>query len=60
MKLLEIKDIAEKLGIRISTAYVLVNSEDFPSFKIGKLWKAPEHEVDLWIQRQVDGKFNNR
>lgn len=58
--LLDIKGIAAKLNSKVSTAYVIVQSNDFPAFKVGREWRAPENEVELWIQRQIKEKRDTK
>lgn len=48
--LLDIKGIVAKLNFKVSIAYIVVQANDFPAFKIGREGRAPENEVDLWMQ----------
>ena len=49
MKILNSKEIQEKLGVGKSTLYQLLRSTDFPCFRIGKKYYASEEEIDKWI-----------
>lgn len=49
MKILNSKEIQEKLRIGKSTLYQLLHSTDFPSYKIGTKYYASEEEIDKWI-----------
>ena len=49
MKILNSKEIQEKLRIGKSTLYELLKDPDFPSYKLGKKYYASEEEIDKWI-----------
>lgn len=49
MKILNSKEIQEKLRIGRSTLYELLKDPDFPSYKLGKKYYASEEEIDNWI-----------
>lgn len=42
------------LGIGRSTAYRLLNQEDFPTMKIGRRTLAKKKGVDRWIEKHVE------
>ena len=52
MKILNSKEIQEKLRIGESTLYQLLRSTDFPSYKLGKKYYASEEAIDNWINKQ--------
>ena len=49
MKILTSKEIQQKLKIGRNTLYKLLNSDDFPSYRIGKKIYASEEEIDKWL-----------
>ena len=49
MKILNSKEIKDKLRIGQSTLYQLLRSTDFPSYKIGTKYYATEEEIENWI-----------
>ena len=50
--ILNAKEIQEKLRIGRSTLYRLLNSSDFPCFRIGKKIYASEEEIENWLLSQ--------
>ena len=53
--LLNAKQLAELMGVSISTAYELMREEGFPTLKIGKRIVVPKEELRAWISEQVKG-----
>lgn len=53
--LLNAKQLAELMGVSISTAYELMRDEGFPTLKIGKRIVVPKEELRAWISEQVKG-----
>ena len=53
--LLNAKQLAELMGVSISTAYELMREEGFPTIKIGKRIVVPKEELRAWISEQVKG-----
>lgn len=51
---LDVKGIAELLGIGLTTAYATVNQPGFPSFRIGKKILASYEDVIDWQRTQID------
>lgn len=50
--LLSVDDVAAILGVKRDTVYKLINRDDLPGFKVGRLWKFKQHEVDAWMDKQ--------
>lgn len=50
---LSVAEMAETLGISRTTAYELVNREDFPSMRIGQRIIVPVDALDRWLERGV-------
>ena len=53
--LLNAKQLAELMGVSISTAYELMREEGFPTLKIGKRIVVPKEKLRAWISEQVKG-----
>ena len=51
-KLLNINELAEYLGIKISTVYSWVNQRKIPYIKVGRLVKFDQVDIDKWIAEQ--------
>lgn len=49
-ELLDVKDLCVCLGIGKTTAYKLLNSEDFPTVRIGRRIYANRSEINKWIK----------
>jgi len=56
-KLLRLRDVIEKVGLSRSQIYKLIAKGLFPEqTKIGsKISVWPEHTIDQWISRQIEG-----
>ena len=52
MKILNSKEIQQKLKVGKSTLYQLLRSADFPSYKIGTKYYATEEAIDEWVNKQ--------
>ena len=48
-KILNSKEIQQKLRIGRSTLYELLKEPDFPTYKIGKKYYASEEEIEKWL-----------
>ena len=53
--LLNVKQLADLLGVSDSSVYELIREYGFPSLRIGKRIVIPKEELREWIG-QVDGK----
>lgn len=57
-KLMTAAELAERLGVRLNTAYALLHRADFPTVKIGSLLFAVREEVDVWLKwRAKEGGY---
>ena len=52
MKILNSKEIQQKLRIGRNTLYELLKDPYFPSYKLGKKYYASEEAIDNWINKQ--------
>ncbi|OQA92043.1 MAG: Helix-turn-helix domain protein [Elusimicrobia bacterium ADurb.Bin231] len=57
-KLLNINELAEYLGIKISTVYSWVNQRKIPYVKVGRLVKFDQVDIDKWIAEQKVAEAN--
>ena len=53
--LLNVKQLADLLGVSESSAYELVQEDDFPSVRIGKRIVIPKEELHQWISTNTKG-----
>ena len=51
--MLSVKELATYMGVSLSVAYRLVNSEGFPVLHLGKRLLVPIEELRAWIARQT-------
>lgn len=53
--LLNVKQLAELLGVSDSSVYELIQKNDFPSLRIGKRIVIPKEELRKWISAHTKG-----
>ena len=53
--LLNVKQLADLLGISDSSVYELIQEEDFPSLRIGKRIVGPKEKLREWISAHTKG-----
>lgn len=53
--LLNVKQLAELLGVSDSSVYELIQEDDFPSLRIGKRIVIPKEELRKWISAHTKG-----
>ncbi len=53
--LLNVKQLAELLGVSDSSVYELIQEDDFPSLRIGKRIVIPKEELRKWISVHTKG-----
>ena len=56
-KTLTVHELREYLGIGRATAYELVNSEDFPSFRIGRKILINVDALQEWIDQNTKKRW---
>lgn len=57
---LNVKELAETMGISPPKAYELVNSEGFPHFKIGRRLLIPVAAFERWMETQAANQAGGR
>ena len=55
-KVMNIRDVAEYLGVHTSTIYKYAQSGNIPAFKIGSDWRFSRRHIDAWIDEKTNGK----
>lgn len=50
---LTVKDLQSALGISRPVAYELVNTKNFPSFRIGRVIRIPKDEFRRWLEEHA-------
>lgn len=53
--LLNVKQLADLLGVSGSSVYELIQEDDFPSLRIGKRIVVPKEELRQWISTHTKG-----
>ena len=53
-KVMNIKEVAEYLGIHTSTVYKYAQNGRIPAFKIGSDWRFTKKHLDRWIDEQMN------
>ena len=53
--LLNVKQLAELLGVSDSSVYELIQEDDFPTLRIGKRIVIPKEELRKWISAHTKG-----
>ena len=59
MKLLEIHEIQQMLGIGRNKVYALLQSGEIEAFKIGREWKVTDEAVEAYIAKLRGNNINN-
>ena len=59
MKLLEIHEIQQMLGIGRNKVYSLLQSGEIEAFKIGREWKVTDDAVEAYIAKLRGDNINN-
>ena len=52
---LTVPEMAEALGIGLSSAYNLVHRADFPSFRVGRAVRVSRARLNEWVEAQAGG-----
>ena len=50
-KLLSVDDVCDYLGIGRDTVYKWIATKSLPAYRLGRLWKFKQKEVDKWVER---------
>ncbi|MCK5082599.1 MAG: helix-turn-helix domain-containing protein [Candidatus Omnitrophica bacterium] len=52
---MNIKQVADYLGVHTSTIYKYAQRGTIPAFKIGSDWRFSAKHIDLWIDEKMNG-----
>lgn len=52
---LTVPEVAEALGVGLSSAYQLIHRADFPSFRIGRSVRVSRARLNEWVEKQASG-----
>lgn len=55
-ELITIEELCQTLSIGRNAAYRLLNNQELPAFRIGKVWKIPKVGVEDYILKQCQLK----
>ena len=50
-----VPEVAEALGIGLSSAYNLVHRADFPAFRVGRAVRVSRARLNEWVEAQAGG-----
>ena len=53
-KVMNIKEVADYLGVHTSTIYKYAQRGKIPAFKIGSDWRFSQKHINLWIDEKVN------
>jgi len=51
-RLLSVDDVAAFLGVQRDTVYKLIDRDNLPGLKVGRLWKFRQEEIDAWLDKR--------
>ncbi len=55
---LNIKEVGEFLGIKVSTLYCYVENGTIPHYRVGRLIRFKKREIDQWMEEQRQEVFD--
>jgi excisionase family DNA binding protein len=53
-------EIAEHLGITVTTLYKWLQGKELPAHKVGRLWKFKIDEIDAWVKSDKSSSSNQK
>ncbi len=53
---LSVEEAGKLLGVSRQVAYQLIHRSDFPTLHIGRRILVPKKQLEIWMDRQVNGK----
>jgi excisionase family DNA binding protein len=54
---LTVVEVAKWLRVPKSTVYKMAKKGQLPAFKVGKHWRVPMHELEVWIHDRSTGRL---
>ena len=52
---LSVEEAGKLLGVSRQVAYQLIHRPDFPTLHIGRRVLVPKKQLEIWMERQVNG-----
>ena len=52
---LSVEEAGKLLGVSRQVAYQLIHRPDFPTLQIGRRVLVPKKQLEIWMERQVNG-----
>lgn len=59
-RLLSVDEVAMFLGVKRDTVYKLIDRNGLPGFKVGRLWKFRQEDMDAWVNKQPGSRHPTR
>ena len=53
---LSVEEAGKLLGVSRQVAYQLIHRSDFPTLHIGRRILVPKKQLEIWMERQVNGE----
>ena len=53
---LSVEEAGKLLGVSRQVAYQLIHRADFPTLRIGRRVLVPKKQLEIWMDRQINGK----
>ena len=53
---LSVEEAGKLLGVSRQVAYQLIHRSDFPTLHIGRRILVPKKQLEIWMDRQVNGE----
>ena len=53
---LSVEEMGKLLGVSRLVAYTMIHRADFPTLRIGKRILIPKKQLEIWMDRQVNGE----
>jgi len=54
--MMTMQEVADYLRVTRSTIHRLLNRDEIPAFRIGRLWRFDVAEIDRWCSSSMPGK----
>ena len=57
---MNIKEVADYLGVHPATIYKFAQQRKIPAFKIGSDWRFHRKFIDGWIEKKIEGNGDKK
>ena len=58
-EVMNIKDLAEYLGVSVWTLYRKVENKEIPAAKVGTQWRFSKSVIDIWLSDKMTAGYSN-